>query len=264
MPAWTKATLANGAELIVSEKHDLPLVSFTITFLGGADQFETAGREGVGPLTAEMLSEGTKTRNGEALSNALQLLGTTVNANVAGETGTIGFVSTTTKFAPTLDILADMLLNSTFPADALDRLRGQRLVALTQAKRRSPPRSRAACFRASLYGPAHPYGRSITEESLKAITRDDVVAFHKAYFQPGRALITVVGDITPARQRRSVEKALAAWTKGGDKPTFNYPPVPRRSRRRSSWSISQARPNRRSRSVVRVRRAAHPISTRCR
>ena len=46
-PAWTKATLANGAELIVSEKHDLPLVSFTITFLGGANQFEPAGRQGL-------------------------------------------------------------------------------------------------------------------------------------------------------------------------------------------------------------------------
>ena len=44
MPTWTKSTLANGAELIVSEKHDLPLVSFSITFLGGADQFEPAGK----------------------------------------------------------------------------------------------------------------------------------------------------------------------------------------------------------------------------
>ena len=39
VPIWTKSTLSNGAELIVSEKHDLPLVSFTITFLGGSDQF---------------------------------------------------------------------------------------------------------------------------------------------------------------------------------------------------------------------------------
>ena len=98
VPAWTKSTLANGAELIVSEKHDLPLVSFTITFLGGANQFEPAGRQGVASLTAAMLSEGTKTRDGEALSNALQLLGTSVSASVAGESGSISFVSTTAKF----------------------------------------------------------------------------------------------------------------------------------------------------------------------
>src|SRR5262245_52806577 len=76
VPAWTQSTLANGADFIVSEKHDLPLVSFTITFAGGADQFETADRRGLASIAASMLSEGTKTRNGEALSNALQLLGT--------------------------------------------------------------------------------------------------------------------------------------------------------------------------------------------
>ena len=63
VPTWTKSTLANGAELIVSEKHDLPLVSFSITFLGGADQFEPAGRRGLAGLAASMLSEGTKTRD---------------------------------------------------------------------------------------------------------------------------------------------------------------------------------------------------------
>ena len=81
-----------------------------------------------------MLSEGTKARDGEALSNALQLLGTSINANVAGESGSIGFVSTTSKFPATFEILADMLVNSTFPEVPLERLRGQRLVALTQAE----------------------------------------------------------------------------------------------------------------------------------
>src|SRR6266571_3677841 len=82
VPAWTKTMLGNGATLIVSERHALPLVSFSITFLGGANQFEPAGRRGLAGLTASMMSEGTKTRNGEALSNALQLLGTNVNTNI--------------------------------------------------------------------------------------------------------------------------------------------------------------------------------------
>ena len=50
VPAWTKTTLANGADLIVSEKHDLPLVSFTLTFLGGANQFEPPERTGLAKL----------------------------------------------------------------------------------------------------------------------------------------------------------------------------------------------------------------------
>src|SRR5262249_59632514 len=94
-------------------------------------------RVGMGTLFASMWSQGTKTGDGDALSNALQLLGTTVNTNVGGETGSIGFLATTSKFAATLDVLADMLLNPTFPADALERQRAQRLVALSQAKDRT-------------------------------------------------------------------------------------------------------------------------------
>src|SRR5262245_12367996 len=117
VPAWTKGTLANGADLIVSEKHDLPLVSFSITFLGGSSQFEPAERTGLASITASMMSEGTKSRDGEALSNALQLLGTSIQTNVGSESGSISFVSTSAKFAQTLEILADMLQNPTFPAD---------------------------------------------------------------------------------------------------------------------------------------------------
>jgi len=225
VPTWTKTTLANGAELIVSEKHDLPLVSFSLTILGGANQFEREDRRGLAGIAASMMSEGTKTRDGEALSNALQLLGTSIGVSVGGESGVISFVSTTGKFGATLDIMADMLGNSTFPADALERIRAQRLVALTQAKAQ-PASIAGRVFPKVLYGTAHPYGQSVTEESYKAITRDDVVAFCKDYFQPGRALITVTGDVNPAAVKATVDKALASWPKGGTKPQFSYPPLP--------------------------------------
>src|SRR5690349_18103907 len=133
VPTWTKTQLSNGA-LIVSERHKLPLVSFAITFVGGANQFEPPDRLGVASLTASMLTEGTKTRTGDQLSNALQLLGTNVNAGIGAEEGSISFVSTTKNFDATLAILSDMMLNSVFPAEALERLRGRTLVNLTQAK----------------------------------------------------------------------------------------------------------------------------------
>ena len=225
VPTWTKTQLANGATLIVSERHSLPLVSFSITFLGGANQFEAAGRRGVASLTASMLTEGTTTRTGDQLSDALQLLGTFVGANVGAEEGSISFVSTTKNFDATLAILSDMMLNSTFPAEALDRLRGRTLVNLTQAKDQ-PTVVGAQVFAKILYGEAHPYGQRMTEASVKAITRDDLVAFHKAYFQPGRAIITVVGDTTTAKAKATIEKGLAAWAKAGDKPSFDYPKLP--------------------------------------
>ena len=225
VPVWTRTQLSNGATLIVSERHGLPLVSFNITFLGGSNQFEASGRSGVAALTASMLTEGTTTRTGDQLSDALQLLGTNVNTSVSGEEGSIGFVSTSKNFDATLAVLADMMLNSTFPADALERLRARTLVNLTQAKDQ-PTVVGAQVFARILYGDAHPYGQRITETSVKAITRDDIVAFQKAYFQPGRAIITVVGDITPVKAKSVVDKTLAGWAKGGEKPSFNYPQLP--------------------------------------
>jgi predicted Zn-dependent peptidase len=225
VPAWTRSTLANGAELVVSEKHDLPLVSFTITFSGGYNQADPAARRGLADMTAAMMSEGTQTRDGEALAAALQLLGTTVTVRIAGETGTIAFQCIAGKFPATLDIVADMLGNPSFPPAALERLRAQRLVALVQA-RDQPGAIASRVFPRLVYGDAHPYGQNITEATLKAITRDDVVAFHRTYFRPGHALVTVVGDVNTATAKESIEKALAGWPRGGEKPAFQYPGVP--------------------------------------
>ena len=225
VPTWTKTQLSNGATLIVSERHNLPLISFNITFVGGSNQFESAAKRGVAAMTASMLTEGTKTRTGDQLSDALQLLGTNIGAGIGGEEGSMGFVSTTKNFDATLAILADMMLNSTFPADALERLRARTLVNLTQAKDQ-PAVVGAQVFAKILYGNTHPYGQRTTETSVKSITRDDVVAFQKAYFQPGRAIITVVGDVTPMKVKASIEKGLAAWTKAGEKPSFEYPKLP--------------------------------------
>ena len=225
VPTWTRATLANGADIIVSEKHDLPLVSFSLAFLGGASQYEPADKKGLAGLVASMMSEGTKTRDGEALSNAMQLLGTTIAVGVGGETGSIQFQCTSSKFAPTLDLLGDVLLNPTFPAEALERQRAQRLQGLAQTKAQTAGLASRA-FPRLLYGAGHPYGQYVTEDSYKAITRDDLVQFHRTYFQPGRAVVVVAGDVTLNTAKTAVDKALGAWAKGGDKPPFTYPAVP--------------------------------------
>jgi zinc protease len=65
-----------------------------------------------------------------------------------------------------------------------------------------------------------------TEQTTKAITRADVVDFHQRFFKPARALVTVVGDVTPAAIRPVIERGLAGWSAGGEKPTFSYPSVP--------------------------------------
>ncbi len=225
VPSWTKTTLSNGAQLIVSERHGLPLVSFQINFVGGAYQYEPADKTGLANFVSSMLTEGTTHRTGDQISNDLQLLGTNVGASISGEQGRIAFLSTKDKFAPVLSILADILENPTFPQAALDRLRSRTLVALTQNRDRTTGIA-GIVFPKVLYTTANPYGRSPNEASVKAITRDDLVSFYNTYFQPGHAIITVVGDVTTANVKRVVEQALAGWKTGGAMPRFDYPAPP--------------------------------------
>ncbi len=225
VPSWTEGTLADGARLVVSEKHDLPLVAFRIDFVGGADQYEPAEESGLADMTAAMMSEGTQSLTGDELSDALDLLGTSVSVRVGDESGTIGFLSTTENFPKVLDLVADMIEHPSFPADALERLRARTLVGLTQA-RDQPTAIARDVFARVLYGKDHPYGRFMTEESVEAVSRADVVSFHDTYFQPGRAVITVVGDVEPAAAKATVERALSGWARGGAPPSFDYPPVP--------------------------------------
>lgn len=225
IPTWTRARLANGAELVVTEKHDLPLVAFTINFVGGSFNYEPATKLGVASFTAQMMSEGTTSRTADQLSEAQQMLGTQIGGGIAGESGSIGFTSLKTKFEPALALLADMLTNSTFPAPALERIRGRTLVALQQAKDQ-PNAIASNVFAKAVYGDQHPYGRVITEATVNAITRDDIVAFHQWYYQPGHAVITVTGDVEPAAAKAAVEKAFAGWPAGGAWPAWEYPPAP--------------------------------------
>jgi len=228
VPSWTRTKLASGAELIVSRKPGLPLVSARINFVGGSAQFEQPEKLGTALLTAQMLSEGTTTRSGDDISNAQQLLGTSISASIGRESGSIGFTALANKLGPAFELMADMLLNPSFPGDALERRRAQLLVNLTRAKDQ-PTTIASNVFTKVLYGDEHPYGRVVTENTVKAVTRDDITAFHRAFFKPGRAVVTVVGDVDPAQVRADFEKAFANWQSGGERPAFQYPspPAPR-------------------------------------
>ena len=225
VPTWTTGKLSNGAQLIVAERHELPLVYFSITFEGGANQLEKADKLGVAAFTSAMMREGTKTRSAEQLALDLQLLGTNVGIGIGDESGSISFLSTTEKFVPTLEILADMLLNPTFPEPALERLRQQRLVTLKN-QNAQPGFIGNRVFSRVLYGAEHPFGMTADEATLASVTRDDVMALYKEYFRPGRAIVTVAGDIDAAAAKAAIEKALAGWAAGGSKPSFAYPQVP--------------------------------------
>ena len=225
VPSWTTSTLSNGARLVVAPKRDLPLVSVSVTFEGGATQFEPADKVGLAGVAATMLGEGTATRTAEQLAEAQQLLGVDVRVGIADERGSISFQALRDRWVPALELAADMLLHPTLPADALERIRARSLVSLQQA-RDQPSAIASNVFARTLYGDAHPYGRFTTEQTMRAITRDDVVAFHRAYFQPARAIVTVTGDVDPAQVKAELERVFAAWPAGGAAASFDYPAAP--------------------------------------
>jgi zinc protease len=224
VPVPTKFALSNGAQLLVVEKHSLPLIQFTMSFVGGSNQFEPVDKPGLGSMVASMMSEGTTTRSADEISNALQLLGTGIGFGIGGESGSVAFRSLKDKFEATLAIMAEEVLHPAFPAAALERRKQNRIVDLRLEMDQTAGIS-ASVYPKLLYTAAHPYGRTPNAEAVTTFTRDDVVAFYRAFFQPSRAIITVVGDITPADAKAKVEKALAGWT-GAGSVSFSYPAPP--------------------------------------
>lgn len=222
VPTWKTATLSNGVRLVVVEKHELPIVSFSIHFAGGADQLGT--RLGVSGFLSAMLREGTTTRSADQLNNDLALLGTTVGFGVGAESGTAGFSSLSRTFDQTIDIMMDMMRNSTFPAAALERLRTQQLAAYTRGQD-VVGQIAAQVLPKLLYGD-QPYGKVVSDADLKAVTRDDVATLAKQFFVPANATAYIVGDMTLAQAKAKLERAFTVWPASGTKLVATYPPAP--------------------------------------
>jgi zinc protease len=118
-------------------------------------------------------------------------------------------------FQQVLDVIADVVLRPTFPAEEVERQRASRLAQLVQ-QRDSPGPLASRIMVGALYGPKHPYGYTEvgTEASVKAITRDDMLAFWKQSFVPNNAALVVAGNITMAELKPLAERAFGSWQRG--------------------------------------------------
>src|SRR4030095_11699034 len=123
--------------------------------------------------------------------------------------------SLTKNFGPTLDILADVVLHPSFPAEEIERQRASRLAGLVQ-QRDNPAQVAALVLASALYGTKHPYGYAEvgTEASVKAVTRGDMDAFWKQNFVPNNAALVVAGDISLPELRALAEKSFGSGARG--------------------------------------------------
>ncbi len=222
VPSWTVDTLSNGVRLVVVEKHDLPIVSLSIHFAGGTDQLGT--KAGVSGFVGSMMREGTSLRTADQLNNDLALLGTGLQFAVGNESGVAGFQSLSRTFDATLSVMMDVMLHSTFPADALERLRTQSLSQYTRAQ--DVVGTIAAQLTPKLLYGDQPYGRVTNDADLKAVTRDDIANLARAFFVPVNATAYIVGDMTRAQAKSTLEAAFKSWPKRGNKLSVTYAAAP--------------------------------------
>jgi zinc protease len=221
VPTYSIDTLSNGVRLVVVERHSLPLVSFSLHFEGGANQLHT--KLGTAAFLSSMMREGTEKRPADVLNNDLALLGSTITFTGGAEEGRADFSSLSRTFDSTLSITMDMMLHSTYPAPALERLRTQTLSAY--ARGQDVVGTIAAEIAPKLLYGDEPYGAVTSDVDIKAVTRDDVAEFAKQLFVPVNATAYVVGDMTRADARRKLEAAFKEW-RGGTKLVVKYPEAP--------------------------------------
>ena len=222
-PTVDRRTLSNGLDLVVAERHELPILTMSLVVKGG-ETLAPVGKEGLAAMTASLLTEGTETRDAIKLAGELAEIGASIDSNGGEESSSLTLTTLTKHRAKALELYTDVLLHPAFPAKELERLRLQRLAGLLR-RADSAEAIAGVVFPKLLYGADHPYGRTDTPTSIKALTRDDVVAFYKSLFLPNNAALIVVGDVKADAVAAEMEAALKVWTPG-DAPTAKLPEPP--------------------------------------
>ncbi|MGD0695821.1 MAG: pitrilysin family protein [Terriglobia bacterium] len=210
LPAYKKVKLQNGMILLLMERHALPLVSFQVIVNAGPIA-DPAGQAGVASLTAALLRKGTATRSADQFSSELDFVGGQFNAGVTPDYANISADFMAKDLAKGLDLLADAMLNPTFPQEEVDKLVRQRMDGIKSAKDQALA-VLPIYFNAFLYG-EHPYARPVNgdENSLPRVTRDAIVQFYRAHYTPGVTTLAVVGDFDSAAVQKMISQKFGAW-----------------------------------------------------
>jgi zinc protease len=226
-PAIRTTTLSNGLRVAVVERHAVPLVNVELLVDAGyaADH---GGTLGTASLALEMLDEGTTTRGALAISDALARLGARFSTRSTVDLSVATLQALKENLSPSLALFADLVRHPAFAPADLERRRRQRVAQIRREKMTPLPMAMRVLPRL-LYGPDHayavPFTGSGTEASVAAITRDDLVRFHQAFFKPNNATLAVVGDVSLDTLVPLLESQFAGWMKG-DVPAENIGEAP--------------------------------------
>jgi zinc protease len=211
LPVPEQFKLSNGLTVLYSERPGLPLMAASLVFRGGSGA-NPIDHPGLASFTSRMLQQGTATRSALQIADRAADLGTSVNTHATMDSSRIGTSSLTRNFPDILELLADVALHPTFPQTEIDRVRSERLASLVQEKDQSFAVA-TRVYSAALYGSKYTYGYPDigTSESLKAVTRDDLLHFWQQNYVPNDAALIVTGNIKLTELKPLLEKRFAEW-----------------------------------------------------
>ena len=209
--AWTRFTLSNGIVVLVVERPGIPIVVARASVEAGAT-LDPPDKGGVAGLTAELVTRGSATRSALEVDRAIEFVGGSLEGEGSRDSIEVVLSVLRKDLGLGLDLLTEALLRPAFSEAEFERKRDEVLAALRRSE--EDPGTVATRLLRRLVFPGHPYGRPVTgtEASLRAITRDDAVAFHRAAYRPERTIVAVAGDVTAAAVRTELEVRLGAWS----------------------------------------------------
>jgi zinc protease len=212
-PDIERARLKNGVEVVLAERHTVPIVNIAIQFDAGyAADF--GAKLGTAGFTLAMLDEGTGRRDALEISEEAELLGARIRTASTLDTSRANLNALKDNLDDSMELFADIVRNPAFEVEEMERLRPRLLAAIQQEKaqpvgialRELPP---------LLYGKDHAYGIPFrgtgTEESIQSITRDDLQNFQNDWLRPDNATIFVVGDTSMSEMLPLLNKYFGNW-----------------------------------------------------
>ncbi len=225
-PAFQRAKLANGLELVLVERHAVPTVELQLLVDSGSAA-DPAGLSGLASMTLNLMDEGTKSKSAVEIGEIQERLGARLGANAGDDAAVLSLSALKANLGASLDLFADVLLNPSFPASDFERIRKETLVRM-QSSKLEPNAMAARVLPPLVFGEGHPYGAlgggSGTEQSLAALSPEALAEYHARWFKPNNAKLLVVGDTTLAELRPLLEQRLGAW-KAGEVPKKTLGPA---------------------------------------
>ena len=206
--------LDNGLKVIVVENHKLPRVAFSLQL--DYDPILEGEHAGYVSLAGELLGRGTKNRTKDQIDEEVDFIGGTLHTSATGI-----YAASLKKHMPKLlEIFSDVLLNPTFNADELEKLKKQSVSEIKSAKD-SPSAIASNVQQVLNFGKDHPYGEIETEESVTSVTPEMCKEFYATYYRPNVAYLAIVGDITLDEAKDLAEEYFSDWEKA-EVPTHEY------------------------------------------